>query len=77
MQMMNRRLTFRVAQHLNAQELGRDAAVTPASAATNFALYTLLVIAGVMPRLAVALATIALMALNFFGYKLFAFRLKP
>lgn len=73
---LNRRLTFRVAQRPSAGELLRYASVALTSGVLNFGVYSLLVFNGVTPLLAVALATVALMAFSFFGYKLFAFRIK-
>jgi len=71
---LNRRLTFKVAHASSAGELVRYSGVALVSACLNFAVYTALVLGGVIPEVAVAVATIALMAVNFFGYKLFAFR---
>jgi len=74
--LLNRRLTFRVTERPSRNELFRYASVALTSGILNFGLYSVLVLNGLMPLLAVALSTIALMAFSFFGYKIFAFQLK-
>ena len=73
---LNRKLTFAVENPASAGELTRYLGVALISALLNFAVYSALVVAGILPVDAVGIATIALMFFSFFGYKLFAFRAK-
>lgn len=74
--LLNRLLTFEVEQPRSARELMRYFSVAILSAVLNYGVYTALVLAGVLPLLAVAIATLLLMCFSFFGYKLFAFRMQ-
>lgn len=73
---LNRRLTFEVKRPGSTRELLRYLGVATVSALLNFALYSALVTAGVRPVIAVAAATVALVAFSFFGYRIFAFELR-
>lgn len=75
--LLNRHLTFNVASRPDAAELARYAAVALTTAFLNFLAYTFLLSLGVMPVLAIAIATVGLMFVSFSGYRLFAFRLRP
>lgn len=65
---LNRTHTFQVTRPKTTSEALRYALVALASAGLNFMLYSSLVLIGVPPVLAVALATGALMFLSFFSY---------
>ena len=74
--LLNRCLTFEVRRPRSTNELLRYFGVALSSAAMNFGAYTLLVLSGVKPGLAVAIATLLLMFFSFYGYKLFIFRMR-
>ncbi|MBC7750337.1 MAG: GtrA family protein [Candidatus Saccharibacteria bacterium] len=71
---LNRKLTFNISEPATAKELGRYISVALISAILNFVLYSLLIVRGVIPTIAIAISTVVLMFFSFFGYKLFAFR---
>ena len=72
--LLNRSLTFRVASPRSRAELMRYFAVALSSALLNFLFYGALVLAGLHPLLAVAVATLALMFYSFFAYRRVVFR---
>ena len=69
----NRKLTFRTSGRPALPEALRYLAVALSMALFNFVLYGALVVAGLMPFLAVAMATAAQAVVGFFGYQKFAF----
>jgi putative flippase GtrA len=72
--LLNRRLTFKIERPKSRAELVRYATVALSSAAMNFALYSALVLLGVYPILAVAVATLVLLLYSFFAYRRMVFR---
>ncbi len=72
--LLNRRHTFRVGRAKSAGEFARFATIALTGAAINFALYGALVLLGMPPVLAIAVATLAVMLFSFFSYKRVAFR---
>ena len=74
--LLNRRITFDIEKPSTAAEFTRYFGVATVSAILNFAVYSLLVMSGLAPVISVAIATLALMAFSFFGYKIFAFKLR-
>lgn len=74
--LLNRMLTFRIEEPGTIEELARYFAVAVLSGVLNFAVYSVLVLVGTSPVLAVAIATLLLMFFSFFGYKVFAFKLQ-
>ena len=72
--LLNRSLTFRVDRPRSAGELMRYATVAASSALMNFLLYTVFVVVGAPPIVAVATATLALLLLNFVAYRRMVFR---
>ncbi len=72
--LLNRSVTFRVDKPRSAAEFSRYLAVALSSAFLNYLLYTALVLAGVVPVIAVALATIALLLGSFLAYRRVVFR---
>jgi putative flippase GtrA len=72
--LLNRSLTFRVAAPKSRAELMRYVTVALSSAFLNFVVYGALVAIGVEPLLAVALATMLLLAYSFFAYRRVVFR---
>ena len=73
--LLNRQLTFRVDAPKSHAEALRYIVVAAVSALLNFAVYTVLIIAGIWPVLAVAISSIALLFFSFHFYKRFAFKL--
>ena len=72
---LNRTFTFPEAQQGPAlASLLRYAGVSATGAAVNFSVYTALVVLGMHPLAALALASIVAMAVNYLGSKHFAFR---
>lgn len=72
--LLNRTLTFKVEAPKSRAELMRYATVALSSALLNFALYSGLVVLGVLPLVAVALATVILVLYSFFAYRRMVFR---
>jgi putative flippase GtrA len=72
--LLNRRFTFQAKRAPSAKELLGYSSVAGVSALINYALYSGMVLAGVHPMLALPLATIATMFLNFVGFKKLVFR---
>ena len=72
---LNRTFTFPQAQQgPMLASLARYVAVSATGAAVNFAVYTALVLAGVPPFAALAVASVTAMFVNYLGSKHFAFR---
>jgi putative flippase GtrA len=71
--LLNRSLTFRVTKPRSRAELTRYVAVALSSAAMNFLLYSLLIFLGVHPLIAVAIATLVLLAYSFLAYRRLVF----
>jgi putative flippase GtrA len=69
----NRRFTFRVARQRNWGELLRYIAVALATAAFNVGAYSVFVLWGLLPLLAIVVASALQMGLSFAGYRYFAF----
>ncbi len=72
--LLNRSLTFKVEKPKSRTELMRYAAVALSSAFINFVLYSGLVLLGVHPLIAVAVATLVLLLYSFFAYRRVVFR---
>ena len=72
--LLNRSLTFHVERPKSRVELARYAAVALSSAGFNFVLYSGLVLLGVHPLVAVAMATLLLLFYSFFAYRRMVFR---
>jgi putative flippase GtrA len=72
--LLNRRFTFEVQVRKSFSELSRYLVVALLSSFLNFFLYCGLVRAGIVPAVAVAIATAALVLFSFFGYKRVAFQ---
>ena len=72
--LLNRTLTFRVDAPRSSRELARYATIALSTALMNFILYSVLVLLGVHPVVAIACATIVLMLYSFFAYRHVAFR---
>ncbi len=72
--LLNRSLTFNVERPKSRDELMRYAAVALSSAFFNFVLYSVLVLVGVQPLVAVAVATLLLLSYSFFAYRRMVFR---
>jgi putative flippase GtrA len=69
----NRRFTFRVDEQRTWGELLRYAAVALATAAFNVGAYSVFVLWGWLPLLAIVVASVLQMGLSFVGYRYFAF----
>ena len=67
--LLNRTVTFQVERPKERAELVRYATVALSSALLNFLLYSALVLAGVQPLVAVALATLLLLFYSFHVYR--------
>lgn len=72
--LLNRSLTFKVDKPKSRVELLRYAAVALSSALMNFLLYGGLVLAGLQPFFAVAVATVVLLLYSFLAYRRLVFR---
>lgn len=72
--LLNRTLTFAVDRPKTRAELLRYATVALSSAAMNFVLYSVLVLWGLHPFLAVTVATIVLLLYSFTAYRRVVFR---
>lgn len=73
--LLNRQHTFGLASRPRFSELMRYAAVAGVTAVLNFILYSLLLRAGMVPVLAIAVSTVCLMFVSFSGYRIFAFKM--
>jgi putative flippase GtrA len=69
----NRRFTFRVERQRSWGELLRYAAVAMATATFNVGVYSVCVLWGWLPLLAILVASMLQMGLSFMGYRYFAF----
>ena len=74
--LLNRYVTFKLHQRGNPSEVIRYFAVAIASATLNFGIYTVLILAGLKSVIAIGISTLLLMFFSFFGYKIFAFKLR-
>lgn len=72
--LFNRRLTFRVERPRSRAELMRYLTVAASSAGLNFLLYSAMVVVGIYPVVAVAVATVVLLLYSFFAYQHVVFR---
>ena len=72
--LLNRSLTFNVATPRSRAELLRYSTVALSSALFNFVIYSVLVLMGLHPLFAVALATLLLTVYSFFAYRKVVFR---
>lgn len=72
--LLNRSVTFNVDRPKSRAELTRYATVALSSAFFNFVLYSALVLVGVHPLVAVAVATLVLTLYSFFAYRRMVFR---
>lgn len=72
--LLNRTLTFNVDKPKTRAELMRYATVALSSAFLNFVLYSALVLFGVHPLIAVAIATLVLTLYSFMAYRRMVFR---
>lgn len=72
--LLNRSVTFAVERPKSRAELTRYFAVALSSAAMNYLLYGALVLAGLHPLVAVAVATIVLLLYSFVAYRRVVFR---
>ena len=72
--LLNRSVTFNVDKPRSRAELLRYATVALSSAFFNFVLYGALVLVGVPPLVAVALATLVLTLYSFLAYRRMVFR---
>lgn len=72
--LLNRKFTFRVRSARSIGELCRYSGVAIGSALLNYLCYDVFIVLGVVPVAAVAMASVLLLFLSYYGYGRFAFR---
>lgn len=72
--LLNRKFTFRVRSARSLGELCRYSGVAAGSALLNYLCYDVFIVLGVLPVAAVAMASVLLLFLSYYGYGRIAFK---